>query len=130
MYSAKTRGVQVTANPQYLEHESDPDERRFFWAYTIEIENRTRETIQLVARHWTITDENGRTDDVSGVGVVGEQPIIQPGETYTYTSGCPLTTPSGIMVGTYQMIGSDGELFAVRIPAFSLDLPDSRPLMN
>ena len=100
-----------------------PEEGRFFWAYTVEISNLGRERVQLRSRYWRITDAAGRVEEVRGAGVVGEQPLIEPGASYTYTSGCPLTTPSGFMSGWYQMVGSDGGLFNVEIPAFSLDSP-------
>jgi len=126
MYRTVTRHIQVTVQPRYLEQESKPDEGRFFWAYTIEIVNMGPQTVQLQARQWEITDEKGKRQDVRGAGVVGEQPVLEPGERFEYTSGCPLDTPSGVMVGTYQMISDQGELFMVDIPAFSLDSPHGR----
>ncbi len=89
MYTAVTRDVQITVMPQYLADQSDPDESRYVWAYTIEIANLGRRTVQLVARHWVITDATGKVETVSGLGVVGEQPVLNPGETFRYTSGCP-----------------------------------------
>ncbi len=130
MYSSVTNGIRVTVEPHYLEEESDPEQARFFWAYAIEIGNEGLASVQLLARHWRITDSNGQVEEVRGLGVVGEQPQIDPGEAFSYTSGCPLATPSGIMVGTYQMVGADGEVFSVDIPAFSLDLPDTRQVLN
>jgi len=130
VYNCLTNGVRVTVEPHYLEDESDPERKRYFWAYAIEIGNEGPVSVQLLARHWQITDSNGHVEDVRGPGVVGEQPHIGPGDSFSYTSGCPLTTPSGIMVGSYQMVGEDGEEFTVDIPAFSLDLPDSRPVLN
>ena len=130
MYRAITRHIQVTVAPRYLEGESKPDEDRYFWAYTIEIVNMGPQTVQLQARHWEITDEKGRRQDVQGAGVVGEQPVLQPGESFQYTSGCPLETPSGMMVGTYQMVSAEGERFDVDIPAFSLDSPHGRRVVN
>ena len=130
MYSKTTKDVRVTVEPRFLEDRSDPAERRYFWAYTIEIANGGTAPVQILARHWIITDANGRREDVRGIGVVGEQPVIEPGSSFTYTSGCPLTTPSGTMVGTYQAIDNDGETFAVAIPAFSLDLPGLKPVLN
>jgi ApaG protein len=123
MYRAVTRGIQVTVQPRYLEEESDPQEGRFVWAYTIEIRNLGRETVQLLSRHWRITDATGQRQEVKGPGVVGEQPILPPGEAFQYTSGVPLDEPSGIMVGTYEMRTEGGETFSVEIPAFSLDSP-------
>lgn len=129
-YSAVTGGVCVRVTPVFLEEESSPDEGRYFWAYTIEISNEGTDSVQLRSRHWRITDGNGRTEEVRGPGVVGKTPVLKPGESFTYTSGCPLTTPSGIMAGTYQMTREDGTLFNVTIPAFSLDSPHSRRSLN
>lgn len=130
MYKAETKGISVTVEPEYMEDRSDPAEQRFFWAYTIEIANSTAAPVQILARHWIITDQNGRREDVRGLGVVGEQPLIEPGKTFTYTSGCPLPTPSGTMVGSYEAIGEDGMVFSVDIPAFSLDIPGARRVLN
>jgi ApaG protein len=130
MYTAVTRDIQVTVMPHFVADRSEPDEGRFFWAYTIEITNLGRDAVQLTARHWLITDGNGLLEEVHGPGVVGEQPVIQPGESFRYTSGCPLTTPSGIMVGTYRMVGADGVGFDAEIPAFSLDSPFARRTLN
>lgn len=129
-YEAETEGYVVRVRPTYLPDQSDPDEHRFVWAYSVEIENRGRQAAQLVSRHWVITDAAGRVEEVKGPGVVGEQPTIRPGETYAYASGCPLTTRSGLMVGTYEMITDDGERFEIAIPAFSLDLPEARRVVN
>jgi ApaG protein len=130
MYREITRNIQVTVEPRYLEHESRPIEGRYFWAYTIEIVNMGPETVQLQSRYWQITDEAGRREEVTGAGVVGEQPVLEPGQRFEYTSGCPLSTPSGLMVGTYQMVSETGELFSVKIPAFSLDSPHVRRIVN
>ena len=130
MYEIVTRGIRVRATPQYLEEESSPESDRFFWAYTIDISNEGSETVQLRSRHWRITDADGRTEEVRGPGVVGETPVLKPGGNFRYTSGCPLDTPSGIMVGTYQMATEMGELFNVAIPAFSLDSPHARRSIN
>ncbi|MEQ9326322.1 MAG: Co2+/Mg2+ efflux protein ApaG, partial [Rhodospirillales bacterium] len=107
-----------------------PGEHRFVWAYQIRIENQSPETVQLLTRHWRITDAQGRVQEVRGDGVVGEQPILEPGQTFEYTSGCPLATPSGFMVGTYEMKAENGERFDIDIPAFSLDSPHSRPVLH
>jgi ApaG protein len=123
MYEATTRGIRIRVTPQYLEEQSSPDESEFFWAYTIDIQNEGSEPVQLRSRIWRITDGHGQTEEVRGPGVVGETPTIQPGSTFTYTSGCPLRTPSGIMVGSYQMVDTKGQMFDVAIPAFSLDSP-------
>ena len=112
MYEAVTRGIRVRATPQYLEEESSPDEGKFFWAYTIEISNEGSETVQLCSRHWRITNSGGHNEEVRGPGVVGKMPVLRPGESFRYTSGCPLETPSGIMVGSYQH--DDGCRRAVR----------------
>ena len=130
MYTAVTRDIQVTVLPQFVAERSEPDEGRFFWAYTIEITNLGRESVQLTARHWVITDGNGLIEEVHGPGVVGEQPVIQPGESFRYTSGCPLNTPSGIMVGSYRMVDNAGAGFDAEIPAFSLDSPFALRTLN
>lgn len=129
MYTQTTRGVTITVDPFYLEDESEPEEDRFVWAYRVQIENDSEEEVQLLTRHWKIIDSLGQTEEVTGAGVVGEQPILKPGDSYEYTSGAPLTTPSGIMAGTYGMKLQSGEDFEATIPAFSLDSPyDVRPL--
>ena len=123
MYQKTTRSIEVTVIPLYLDDQSDPDENRYVWAYQVRLENKGDETVQLLTRYWNITDANGKVLEVRGDGVVGEQPILRPNERFEYTSGTPLSTPSGIMVGSYQMKTSDGESFDVAIPAFSLDSP-------
>lgn len=130
MYSQTTNGIRVNVQPRYVEDQSEPAEQRFFWAYTVEIENRGETPVQILARHWVITDQDGRREDVRGIGIVGEQPVIEPGSSFSYTSGCPLPTPSGVMVGTYQAIANNGAIFTVAIPAFSLDLPGAKPVLN
>ena len=130
MYTAVTRDIQITVMPQYLADRSEPDEGRYLWAYTIEIANLGRGTVQLVARHWVITDAAGKVETVSGVGVVGEPPVLNPGGTFRYTSGCPLSTPSGVMEGHYRMVDEDGNAFEVEIPAFSLDSPQVKRVLN
>jgi ApaG protein len=123
-YSATTRDVRVTVRSFFLDDQSQPEEGRFVWAYRINIENLGRETVQLLKRTWSITDARGRAQRVHGEGVVGQQPILEPGEAFEYTSGTPLDTPSGFMVGWYHMVvASSGEPFDVAIPAFSLDSP-------
>jgi ApaG protein len=123
MYSETTRGIRITVKPVYLEDQSSPAENRYVWAYFVKIENRGEERVQLRSRHWHITDGRGRVQEVRGAGVVGEQPVIDPGESYEYNSGTPLPTPSGIMRGSYQMETAAGERFDALIPAFSLDSP-------
>jgi ApaG protein len=130
MYTAVTRNVQITVMPEFLRDRSNPDENQFFWAYTIEIANHGDGQVQLTHRHWIITDANGHVDEVRGPGVVGEQPVLQPGESFRYTSGCPLRTPSGIMSGTYLMLDASGRPFDAKIPAFSLDSPFMRRVIN
>jgi ApaG protein len=129
-YEATTRGISVSVTPEFLEDDSAPLRDHYFWAYAVEIHNHGREKVQLVSRHWRITDALGRTQEVRGAGVVGEQPILEPGETFRYTSGAPLRTPSGIMHGWYTMETEDGETFDVEIPAFSLDSPYSAQRLN
>lgn len=123
MYSSETRSIRVSVKPQYLESNSEPDKAQFVWAYTILIENLGQEKVKLLTRFWKITDSNGKEQIVRGDGVVGEQPELAPGENFEYTSGAPLTTPSGFMVGTYGLITDEGEKFDIAIPAFSLDSP-------
>ncbi|ACP23956.1 MULTISPECIES: Co2+/Mg2+ efflux protein ApaG [Sinorhizobium] len=123
MYRALTRDIEVTVEPYYLEEQSDPDDSRYVWGYRIVISNHSEIAVRLMTRYWHITDENGQVDEVSGPGVIGEQPLLNPGDTYEYSSGCPLDTPSGVMFGHYSMEAEDGETFNVAIPAFSLDSP-------
>ncbi|PWV99933.1 uncharacterized protein affecting Mg2+/Co2+ transport [Hoeflea marina] len=130
MYRALTRNIEVTVEPFYLEDQSDPDDSRYVWGYRVVIANHSDIVVQLRSRHWRITDENGFIDEVRGPGVVGEQPVLGPGDTYEYSSGCPLDTPSGVMVGSYQMQSEEGEMFDVDIPAFSLDRPGVPRTLN
>jgi ApaG protein len=130
MYSEITRSITVTVKPFYLEDQSSPTENRYVWAYHVRIENGGKETVQLRHRYWKITDNRGQIQEVRGPGVVGEQPVLAPGESFEYTSGTPLPTPSGIMVGTYEMETKGGESFSVRIPAFSLDSPHQPVRLN
>lgn len=130
MYSETTKGITVTVRPVFLEDQSSPADNHYVWAYRVRIENHGTETVQLKRRHWRITDALGRVQEVQGAGVVGEQPVLHPGETYEYTSGTPLPTPSGIMGGTYEMETEAGGRFDVAIPAFSLDSPHERIRLN
>ena len=123
MYSAVTRSIRVSVTPIFLEEQSTPEDDHYVWAYQVNIRNDGPETVQLLSRHWMITDATGYLTEVEGEGVVGEQPTLPPGSEFDYTSGCPLNTPSGIMVGTYEMQNERGEAFDVAIPAFSLDSP-------
>ena len=129
-YEAETDGIVVRVRPSFLAGQSNPDAGRWVWAYQVEIVNLTGVAVQLMARHWIITDALGQVEDVRGPGVVGEQPVIAPGASYTYASGCPLTTPSGSMVGSYAMVDSEGRSFDAAIPAFSLDVPGQRRVLN
>lgn len=131
MYEQETLGLVVRVEPQFLPEESAPDEGRFVWAYTIEIENRSLDRVQLMSRHWRITDENGFTQEVRGPGVVGQQPVLAPSERFRYTSACPLNAPSGVMLGAYQMLRvDDGVAFDIAVPAFALDSPHNSKLAN
>ncbi len=130
MYRAVTHDIAVSVEPIYLDFQSEPDRGRYVWAYHILIENSSDRTVQLQSRYWRITDENGRVEEVRGPGVVGEQPILSPGDTYSYSSGCPLPTPSGTMVGRYQMRDEKGQDFEIDIPAFSLDVPGEKRVLN
>jgi ApaG protein len=129
-YEAITRGIRIRVEPRYMEEQSSPEDSHFVWSYTVEISNDGTETVQLKSRIWRITDALGRTEEVRGPGVVGQTPVIAPGKSFHYTSGCPLKTAQGIMVGSYQMTDEAGELFDVAIPAFSLDSPYTRRSMN
>ncbi|MCO6187191.1 Co2+/Mg2+ efflux protein ApaG [Rhizobium sp. L1K21] len=130
MYRALTRDIEVTVEPYYLEEQSDPDDSRYVWGYRIVISNFSEKSVRLMQRYWHITDENGQVDEVSGPGVIGEQPTLGPGDTYEYSSGCPLDTPSGLMFGHYTMEAEGGEVFDVDIPAFSLDIPNLTRTLN
>jgi len=130
MYQAVTRNIEVTVSPRFLPERSSSEEGRYFWAYTIEISNRGDTTVQLKTRHWRITNGVGQTQEVRGAGVVGEEPVLEPGASFAYTSGVPLPTPSGFMVGTYGMVTLDGEHFEIDIPAFSLDSPEAKRTIN
>jgi ApaG protein len=130
MYTATTRAIQVTVRPQYLPDQSDPANAQFVWAYQVRIENKGDVAVQLQSRHWKITDALGRLQEVRGPGVVGKTPLLRPGEMFEYTSGTPLSTPSGFMSGTYQMVSERGERFDIEIPTFSLDMPSPARKLN
>ena len=123
MYRAVTRQIEVTVEPNFLPERSSPERQQYFWSYTIVITNSGSETVQLRTRHWIITDGTGRKQEVRGEGVVGEQPVLEPGGSFDYVSGCPLGTPTGSMEGRYFMIGADGSSFPVDIPRFPLIAP-------
>jgi len=122
-YYAETKEIKVSVKPTFLEDQSSPSDDHYVWAYHVRIENSGKQTVQLLNRHWRITDARGRMQEVKGRGVVGEQPVLKPGQTFEYTSGVPLSTPSGIMFGTYEMDDGAGATFQVKVPAFSLDSP-------
>ena len=126
MYQETTDGITVQVTPLYLPQQSDPAAGKYLWAYTVVIMNDGPTAVQLLRRHWIITDAMGRAEEVEGPGVVGQQPVLQPGERYEYTSGAPLPTPSGFMGGSYLMRWQDGASLQVRIPTFSLDCPEGK----
>src|ERR1700720_4200433 len=129
-YRAVTREIEVKASPRFLPDRSSPENGYFFWAYTITLTNNGNETVQLKTRHWRITDAHGRLQEVRGAGVVGEEPVLKAGEAFEYTSGVPLQTPSGFMVGNYGMVSAAGEHFDIEVPAFSLDSVESKRTIN
>ncbi len=129
-YMASTRGITVSVEPTYLESRSSPDTSQYFWAYRVTIENQGLETVHLLSRHWMISNARGELTEVKGPGVVGEQPVLKPGESFEYTSGAPLDTPTGMMGGAYQMESESGERFDIEIPTFSLDRPNQRVFLN
>src|SRR3979411_715948 len=130
MYRAVPRQIEVTVEPNFMPERSSVEKREYFWSYTIVITNTGAETVQLRTRHWIITDASGRKQEVRGEGVVGEQPVLAPGERFEYTSGVPLPTASGFMAGRYQMVTASGERFEIDVPAFSLDSPDAKRTLN
>ncbi|MBT7942375.1 MAG: Co2+/Mg2+ efflux protein ApaG [Alphaproteobacteria bacterium] len=122
-YAETTDAITIIVEPFYLDEQSEPEDSHYVWAYHVRIENNGDNKVQLMTRHWRITDSLGNVQEVRGDGVIGEQPVLDPGGSFEYTSGTPLSTPSGIMAGTYQMETPGGERFDVTIPAFSLDSP-------
>jgi ApaG protein len=130
MYRAVTRQIEVTVEPSFMPERSSAENSRYFWSYTVVITNTSDETVQLRTRHWTIIDASGRQQEVKGEGVVGEQPVLAPGERFEYTSGVPLTTASGFMTGRYQMVSESGERFEIEVPTFSLDSPSEKRVLN
>lgn len=120
---ATTRGIRVSVVCEFAPERSRPHEQHWFFLYTITIANEGADTVQLISRHWIITNGTGHVEEVKGPGVVGEQPVLGPNETFTYTSGCPLPTEFGTMEGTYQMVTKDGETFDVTIAPFTLSGP-------
>ncbi len=130
MYKAVTRSISVTVTPRFVPEESSPEDDRYFFAYAVEIINLGLERVQLRSRYWKIIDGRGQVQEVRGAGVVGKQPVLGPGESFSYTSGCPLTTPNGTMQGHYTMAVPSGDTFEVQIPAFSLDVPQGRRVVH
>ena len=130
MYKAVTRGISVTVTPRFVPEESSPDDERYFFAYAVEIINLGIDRVQLRSRYWKIIDGRGHVQEVRGAGVVGKQPVLGPGESFSYTSGCPLTTPNGTMHGHYTMVEPSGDTFEVEIPAFSLDVPQGKRVVH
>jgi ApaG protein len=120
---AVSRNIRVSVQAQYVEQRSAPHDGLWFFAYRVELENLGEETVQLLSRHWVITDGNGRVEEVRGPGVVGEQPVLEPGDLFHYTSACPLPTPFGVMHGSYQMITETGDRFDAEVAPFSLSQP-------
>lgn len=120
---AVTRGLRVLVEPEFDPESSLPEQERWFFRYTVTILNEGTETVQLISRHWIITDGDGKVEEVRGPGVVGHQPTLSPGQAFSYSSGCPLTTPMGIMQGTFQMVTADGEAFDAEIAPFELSEP-------
>ncbi|MES2772351.1 MAG: Co2+/Mg2+ efflux protein ApaG [Pseudomonadota bacterium] len=123
MTDHKKYEITVIASPQYLPEQSDPSKDHYFFTYQITIENTGTIAAQLISRHWIITDTNAQVQEVKGLGVVGQQPLLQPGEKFQYTSGCQLETPIGTMRGTYQMVAEDATQFEANIPEFTLAIP-------
>ena len=130
MYSKKTKKINITVSPYFLDDQSEPEDQHFVWAYQVTIDNQSNEKVQLKNRYWKIIDSNGSEQEVRGEGVVGEQPILNPGEKFEYTSGTPLSTPSGFMGGYYEMETNEGKKFEAVIPQFSLDSPFIKNNLN
>jgi len=130
MYRAVTRQIEVTVEPNFLPERSSAEQSKYFWSYTIVITNSSDETVQLRERYWIITDASGHQQHIRGEGVVGEQPVLAPGERFEYTSGVPLSTASGFMAGRYQMVSESGESFEIEVPTFSLDSPHVKRVLN
>jgi len=130
MYNKTTKKISITVSPYFLEDQSDPDDQHFVWAYQVTINNLSKNVVQLKNRYWKIIDSNGTKQEVKGEGVIGEQPVLNPGEKFEYTSGTPLTTPSGFMEGSYEMEIKNGSIFKALIPQFSLDSPFTSNKLN
>jgi ApaG protein len=130
MYRAVTRDIEVTVEPNFLPERSSVEKPQYFWSYTVIITNTGAETVQLRTRHLIITDAMGRSQEHRGKGVVGEQPVLAPGQHYKYTSAVPLPTASGFMTGRYEMVSANGEQFEIEVPTFSLDSPDNKRVLH
>lgn len=130
IFESTTHSIRVSVQPVYLEEQSHPKEGHFVWAYIVNVANESPKSVQLINRHWVITDALGHTIEVKGEGVVGEQPVLEPGDCFEYTSGTPLNTPHGLMKGNYEMRREDGGTFWVEIPTFALDGPAEMTPLN
>ena len=129
-YEETTRNIRVAVEPNFLDDQSEPEESRYLWSYSVTIENKSSETVQLLSRYWRITNSRGIVREVRGDGVIGEQPILKPGQAFEYTSGAPLETPSGFMQGAYRMRSASGESFDIGIPMFALESPYEQRRMH
>jgi ApaG protein len=128
-YRETTNYISVSVSPEYLHQQSEPSDNHFTWAYHVHIENSGSTSIQVLARHWKVTDIKGQSHEIVGDGLVGKQPVLKSGEVFRYSSGTPLSTPSGFMSGSFLLISEGGELFNALVPSFSLDSPlPNRPL--
>lgn len=123
MAESKKHEIAIEVATQYLPDQSEPEVERYFFAYTVTVTNSGSVAAQLISRHWVITDAEGKVEEVRGLGVIGQQPLLKPGESFEYTSGCPLATPVGTMKGSYQMVAEDGTRFEAEIPEFLLSMP-------
>ena len=130
MYSKTTKGVTVTVTPYFLDDRSSPQEGHYVWAYQVNIKNSSSDTIKLNSRNWVIIDANGKIINIQGEGVVGEFPVLHPGESFEYTSGTPLKTTNGFMQGFYLMSQNNGDQLKIDIPTFSLDSPYDKKKLN
>jgi len=130
LFEQRTRDVIIRVEPEYLAEQSSPADSRYIWAYTVEIDNQSAEDLKVTDRFWKIADSRGQMQEVRGKGVVGEKPVIKAGEIFRYTSGAPLTAPSGMMLGAYTMQAESGESFDAQIPAFLLDSPHEGLVLN
>jgi len=130
LFEQRTKDVIIRVEPEFLAEQSSAADSRYIWAYTVEIDNQSAEDLQVTDRFWQIADSRGQMQEIHGKGVVGEKPVIKAGETFRYTSGAPLTAPSGMMLGTYTLQGEDGNSFDVKIPAFVLDSPHEGLVLN